>query len=423
MVWLICILSENTRNLLKHTDRLIRVDIFLAGNLPAEMQKLQYSLTCMLEEFRRLSGDHFRYEIIDPSEVQDTAEKKALVKYLTDRGIMPVNLNRRTEDETLSQQIIFPGMVVYDKEMEVGINLLQNIPGLSAEQNINHSVEMLEYELTKAIRRLTRKEEKSVAFLTGQGELTYPEVMDMANMLLYYYQVDFVGADSLALDPGRYAALIVAKPTTDFSERDKFIVDQYVMNGGRVLWCVDEVDVEHSLLKNQETIPAVYRPLNIEDLLFRYGVRINPDLLLDGNCVLMPVVTGMNGSTPVYRPGSWYYSPLLVPQTEHSVTSGLQPVRVDYANSIDMVGGEDSLKKTVLLSTSSYTAAMKTPCPVTLSIMEEKMTPDRFNRKFLPVAVAVEGNFNSLFRYRNMSGVVNAPFKMKSDDSRMIVIS
>ncbi|MEG1737145.1 MAG: GldG family protein, partial [Odoribacter sp.] len=323
MVWLICILSENTRNLLKHTDRLIRVDIFLAGNLPAEMQKLQYSLTCMLEEFRRLSGDHFRYEIIDPSEVQDTAEKKALVKYLTDRGIMPVNLNRRTEDETLSQQIIFPGMVVYDKEMEVGINLLQNIPGLSAEQNINHSVEMLEYELTKAIRRLTRKEEKSVAFLTGQGELTYPEVMDMANMLLYYYQVDFVGADSLALDPGRYAALIVAKPTTDFSERDKFIVDQYVMNGGRFLWCVDEVDVEHSLLKNQETIPAVYRPLNIEDLLFRYGVRINPDLLLDGNCVLMTVVTGMNGSTPVYRPGSWYYLPLLVPQTEHSVTSYL----------------------------------------------------------------------------------------------------
>lgn len=416
-------LSENTRSLLKKVDRVIHVDIFLAGKLPPEMQKLQYATTRLLEEFRRLSNYNFRYTIINPSEVVDTEEKKAMVKYLAERGIMPLNLNRRTEDETLSQQYIFPGAIVYDKETEVSINLLQNIPGQTSDQNINHSIEALEYELTKAVRLLTREEKKSVAFLTGHGELLYPEVMDMAKMLSYYYQVDFISPDTLAMDPLRYQVLIIARPTTDFSERDKFIVDQYAMQGGRILWCIDEVGVNHEALKEQESVFAVYRPLNLEDILFRYGVRINPDLLLDGNSVLIPVVTGMNGTSPVYRPGAWYYSPLLLPRENHPVTTGMLPVRVDYANSIDTVGGKDGLKKTVLLTTSQYAASMKTPCPVTLSITEEKMTPEKFNRKYIPVAVAVEGAFQSLFQYRNISGIMSVPFKGNSDYGRMIFIA
>lgn len=416
-------LSVQTRNLLRNTDRPVNVDIFLAGKLPAGMMRIQYSLTRMLEEFRRISGNNFRYNIIDPTDIQDKEEKKALVKYLAERGIMPVNLNRRTEDETLSRQIIFPGMIVYDQSTEVSVNLLQNVPGQTPEQNINHSVEALEYELTKAVRILMRNEVKSVAFLTGHGEIPYPEVEDMARMLAYYYQVDFVSPDSLAVDLKRYRTLIVAKPVEDFSEQDKFIIDQYAMNGGSVLWCIDEVDVDHVALKQQETVPAVFRPLNIEDLLFRYGVRINPELLLDGNSVLIPVVTGMNGNSPVYHPGTWYYSPLLYPRVPHPVTSGIQPVRVDYANSIDTVGGKDGLKKTVLLSTSQYAAAMKTPCPVTLAITEEKMTSEKFNRKFIPVAVAVEGRFKSLFQFRNKSGIVDLPFKPESEYGRMIFIA
>lgn len=416
-------LSANTTDLLKKADRAIEVDIFLAGNLPPGMQKLQYATTRMLEEFRRISGNNFRYTIIDPAEIQDKEEKQALVKYLAERGIMPVNLNRRSEDETLSRQIIFPGLIVYDKNTEVSVGLLQNVPGQNADQNINHSVEALEYELTKAVRLLMREEMKTVGFLTGHGELPYPEVMDMAKALSYYYQVDFVSPDSLAIDLNRYQSLIIAGPVNDFPERDKFIVDQYVMNGGRILWCVDEVDVKHDVLKTQETIPAVFRPLNIEDLLFRYGVRINPDLILDGNSVLIPVITGMNGNTPEYRPGAWYYSPLLQPREQHPITVGLQPVRVDYANSIDTVGAKDGLRKTVLLATSEYAAALKTPCPVTLAITEEKMTPEKFNRRFIPVAVAVEGDFKSLFQYRNMDGVVEAPFKSESGYNRMIFIA
>lgn len=416
-------LSVQTRNLLRNTDRPVNVDIFLAGKLPAGMMRIQYSLTRMLEEFRRISGNNFRYNIIDPTDIQDKEEKKALVKYLAERGIMPVNLNRRTEDETLSRQIIFPGMIVYDQSTEVSVNLLQNVPGQTPEQNINHSVEALEYELTKAVRILMRNEIKSVAFLTGHGEIPYPEVEDMARMLAYYYKVDFVSPDSLAVDLKRYRTLIVAKPVEDFSEQDKFIIDQYAMNGGSVLWCIDEVDVDHAALKQQETVPAVFRPLNIEDLLFRYGVRINPELLLDGNSVLIPVITGMNGNSPVYHPGTWYYSPLLYPRVPHPVTSGIQPVRVDYANSIDTVGGKDGLKKTVLLSTSQYAAAMKTPCPVTLAITEEKMTSEKFNRKFIPVAVAVEGRFKSLFQFRNKSGIVDLPFKPESEYGRMIFIA
>lgn len=416
-------LSENTRRLLKNVDRPVRIDIFLAGKLPPGLQKLQYALTRMLEEFRRISGNNFRYELIDPATLENMKEKKALVKYLTDRGIMPVNLNRRTADETLSQQIIFPGMIVYDQSSEISVGLLQNIAGHSAEENIIHSIEALEYGLTNAIRLLVREDMKAVGFLAGQGELPYAEVMDMAKTLAYYYRVDFVDTDSLAIGLDRYEALIVAKPTTDFTERDKYILDQYVMQGGRILWCIDEVDVEHEALKQQETVTATYRPLNIEDMLFRYGVRVNPDLLLDGNCVLLPVVTGMNGSTPQYSPGNWYYSPLLLPRLPHPVTKGIPAVRVDYANSIDTVGGNDGLKKTILLATSAHTAAMKTPCPVTLAIMEEKMTPEKFNRHNLPVAVAIEGQFASLFRFRKQEGVVNTPFREKSAYNRMIVVA
>lgn len=416
-------LSENTRQLLRGLDRGVGVDIFLAGNLPPGMQKLKYATTRMLEEFRRITGNDFRYHLIDPSEIQDKEEKKALVKYLAERGIMPVNLNRKTDDQTLSQQIIFPGLVVYDNQTEVSVDLLQNVPGLSAEDNINHSVEALEYELTKAIRLITRGEKKSVAFLTGHGELPYPEVADMAKTLLYYYNVDFVSTDSLAEDPGRYDVLIIAHPSSDFSERDKYVIDQYVMNGGRVLWCVDEVDVDREALRQQESVMAFYRPLNIEDMLFKYGVRINPELILDGTCVLIPVVTGMNGTSPVYSPGTWYYSPLLVPREHHPVTNGIHPVRVDYANSIDTVGGNDGLVKTVLLASSQYTAALKTPCPVTLSITEEKLDGKVFNQRFQPVAVMVEGMFPSLFRYRQMEGVLKEGFKPESGYNRMIVVA
>lgn len=416
-------LSDNTRQLLRGLDRGISADVFLAGNLPPEMQKLQSAAMRMLEEFGRITGNKVRYSVIDPSDIKDADEKKALARYLAERGIMPVNLNRRTEDETLSQQIIFPGMVMYDDKTEVSVNLLQSVPGQSPDDNINSSVEALEYELTKAIRLVTRVEKKSVAFLTGHGELPYPEVADMAKTLLYYYNVDFVSADSLADDLGRYDALIIARPTADFPERDKYVVDQYVMNGGRVLWCVDEAEVNHEALKEQESVMAVFRPLNVEDMLFKYGVRINPDLLLDGTCVMLPVVTGMNGTTPVYSPGTWYYSPLLLPQKYNPVTSGIQPVRVDYANSIDTVGGNPGLKKTVLLASSQHTAALKLPCPVTLSIMEEKLDGEVFREQFKPVAVMVEGVFPSLFQYRNMSGVVKQEFKPESAYNRMIVVA
>lgn len=416
-------LSDNTSRLLKNMDRSIEIDIFLSGSLPPGIQKLQYATTRMLEEFRRISGNNFRYNIIDPSEIREQEEKKALVRYLAERGIVPVSLNRRSEDETVSQQYIFPGLVMYDDKTEVSVNLLQNIPGQNSEDNINHSIEALEYELTKAIRLITRQEKKSVAFMTGHGELPYPEVMDMAKTLLYYYHVDFVSADTLADDLTRYDALIVAKPTEDFTERDKYIIDQYVMNGGRILWCVDEVDVNGELLKTQENTTAVFRPLNIEDLLFRYGVRINPELVIDGNCVLIPVMSGASGAKPEFRPAKWYYSPLLLSPENNPVTNGIAPVRVDYANSIDTVGGNDGLKKTILLTSSQYTATVKTPCVISLAMTGEKIEADKFNQRYKPVAVMVEGKFRSPFLYRKMEEVVRQPFRPESGYSRMITVA
>lgn len=413
-------LSDNTKHLLRELDRNIEIDIFLAGNLPPGMQKLQYATTRMLEEFRRITGYRVHYNIVDPTEIQDPKEQKQLAAYLVSRGILPVNLNKKSDDGRLVQQIIFPGLIVYGDSTEVSVSLLQNVPGHSGEENINSSVEALEYEITKALRLIARKDKKSVAIMTGHGELSYNELSDISRTLLYYYNVDFVSADTLAEDYNRYAALIIAKPTTDFSERDKYIIDQYAMNGGNILWCVDEVDVNEAILREQETTYAVYRPLNIEDMLFKYGVRINPDLVLDGNCVSIPVVTGMNGTIPQYNPGPWYYSPLLLPHRSNPITAGIQPVRVNYANTIDTVGGVDGLQKRILLATSRYAAALKTPCPVSLTITEEKMTPQMFNKRYLPIAVMVEGNFESLFKYRPLD---NKTFKPESGYSKMIMVA
>ncbi|MCC8174031.1 MAG: Gldg family protein [Odoribacter sp.] len=218
-------LSDNTTHLLDGLDREIGIDIFLSGNLPPGMRRLESATLQMLEEFRRITGSKLRYYSIDPSEIRDNEEKKQLVQYLASRGIMPVNLNRTTEDERLEQQIIFPGLIAYDDSTEVSISLLQNVPGYNGDENINHSIEALEYELTKAVRLITRQEKKSVAFLTGQGELPYLEVSDMAGVLLHYYNVDFVSTDSLGIDLERYDALIIAKPLEDFSEKDKYVID------------------------------------------------------------------------------------------------------------------------------------------------------------------------------------------------------
>lgn len=418
-------LSENTRELLKDLNHgNIGVDIFLEGNLPSGMQRLQYATTRMLEEFNRVTGGRVRYNLVDPGQVTDKEEKKAMVRYLAERGIMPVNLNRKSEDETLSQQIIFPGLVMYDDSTEVSVNLLQNRPGFDGTENIHNSIEALEYELTNALRLITHKEKKSVAFLTGHGELPYEELTDIAQTLLYYYNVDFISADTLATDLNGYEVVVIAKPSTDLPERDKYILDQYVMNGGHLLWCIDEVEVDHEALKQQESVFAGYRPLGIEDMLFKYGVRINPELLLDGNCVLIPVMTGMKGNTPDFRPAPWYYSPLLLPGKNNPVTSGIQPVRVDYANSIDTVGGTDGLRKTVLLATSQYTAALKTPCPVSISITEEKMDSRMFNKSFQTVALLVEGQFSSLYQYNRRSDAnISTPFKPQSPVTSMIFIA
>ncbi len=416
-------LSENTQNLLERLDRPVEVDLFLAGSLPPGIRKLQYATTRMLEEFRRLTGNRLNYRLIDPMEIRDPEERKMLLDYLRERGILPLNLNRLTEDETLQQQIIFPALVVYDDSTEVSVPLLQNLPVYSADENINHSIEALEYELTKALRLLVRKEKKSVAFLMGQGELPWLAVSDAAQLLQYYYQVDFVDPDTLGADPERYHALIVAKPSERFTERDKYIIDQYIMRGGRVLWCVDEVEMRHEALQEQETVFAVSRPLNIEDLLFKYGIRINPELLVDGNGVRIPVVTGMNGATPVYTPAPWYYWPLLYPAGRHPVTAGIQPVKVEYANTIDTIGG-NGLKKTVLLASSPHSGVLKTPSPVSLSIVEEKMTEEKFNRRYLPVAVLVEGNFQSMFRFnRRADAAVTGEFRAESGYNRMIVVA
>ncbi|MDR0982578.1 MAG: gliding motility-associated ABC transporter substrate-binding protein GldG [Culturomica sp.] len=416
-------LSENTRKLLENLDKPVKVEIFLAGNLPPAIQRIQHAATAMLDEFNRLSDNRIQYVVVDPAKITKTDEKKQLVRYLADVGINPVNLSRTTEDEQLSQQIIFPGIFMYNDEKGTNINLLKNIPGYSPDENINYSVEILEYDLTNALRAITNEERKSIGFLTGQGEYTYRELEDIATTLSYYYQVDFVNIDTVGTDISHYSALIIAGPSERFSEKDKYIIDQYLMQGGRLLWCIDEVDVRNEKLYESATTYAIYKPLNVEDMFFKYGLRVNPDVVIDGNCAMVKINTALIGNPPQYATVPWYFSPL-VSNRHNPITSGLLPIRLDYANSIDTLGGSKQLKKTVILTSSQHAALVKTPAPISLYITEEKMSADKFNRSNVPVAVMVEGIFPSLFQFnRRYEGSVNESFRSESLYSKIIVVA
>jgi len=416
-------LSEHTQEFMENLDREVYFEIYLDGNLPPAFNRLKQRTCELLEELSSISGGKIYYRTKNPSAIADNKQKKKLVNKLVSMGIQPTNINRKTSEENLSQQLIFPGIILWDKKTETSINLLKNNPSLNAEDNINNSIEALECEIISAIRLLCRKELKNIGFLTGHGELSKQETADIGNTLSHFYHVERTKCADIQKDINKYSALVIAKPRKDFSEEDKYVIDQYVMHGGKILWLIDQVDAHIDSLRHKENILAMYRPINLEDMLFHYVARINSNLVLDGRSALIPVKTSLPGEAPKFSPVPWYYSPLVVPENSHPIGKNINPVRFDFTNSIDTVGDNPDIKKEVLLRSSKYTRLAKVPCRVSMKIIEEKMTPERFNKKHKILGLLLSGNFTSIFRFRNLPENNKISFKQKSSSTKMIVIS
>ena len=417
-------LSRPTRQVLSHLKNDIYIQVYLEGEIPIPLKRLKRSVGEMLDEFRIASGRKIDYEFINPSGGKDARQREAQYQTLEKNGLNPIRLETGDSEGGSSQKIIFPGMIVNYNGIEVPVNFLNNSTP-SSEQNILRSVEGLEYEMIQTIATLSSDTINKVAFIEGHGEIPEIETADITMNLARFFTIDrgVIGGKPGILD--KYAAVVIAGPEKVFNESDKLVLDQYLMNGGKMLWLIDEVAVNSDSLRFGTTV-GLYRPLNIEDQLFRYGARINPAIVQDIECVPIRLMVMSGGTRQQAITAPWIYYPLLQPAANHPITRNLNRVEGEFVNYIDTVGLDPVIRKKILLSTSEYSRTVSPP--VMISLKEAEMTPVEkdFNKQNLPVAVLLEGVFTSAFKNRMVSNLTddrNLRIRTESKETRMIVIA
>ncbi len=412
--------SQEAVDLLSGT---IAIDVLLEGNLPAEFVRLQRETRLLLEQFQdRNPGISFVF--VNP--VADNDNPAAVHERLQQIGLKPANVTTR-ESGRVSQELLYPWAMVTFGERTEKVPLLKNQLGATTEQRVNSSIETLEYAFADAFSKLGTGSRKRVAVLRGHGELEDIYLSDYLNTLQEYYEVSLFRLDSVSGDPNgllkdlrSYDAALIAKPTEPFSEPEKLLMDQYMVSGGKTLWLIDGVAMEmDSLLSGGGQSLAIARDLNLGDLLFRYGIRINPDLIADLYCAQIVLATG-EGRDAQYNPLPWMYHPMLLSGEDHPINKNVEALRMQFASSIDTVG--TAYKKTILYASSPRSRAEGTPQLIGLDILGREPDPSKFNAGSLPTAVLVEGAFRSAYANRTRA-LELTDYKQEGGANKMIVVS
>ncbi|PTN09950.1 gliding motility-associated ABC transporter substrate-binding protein GldG [Mangrovibacterium marinum] len=417
-------LSPVSKEMLTGLDAPLKVDLYLAGDLPPGFRQLQQAVAEKVQDLDAWAAQSVRLELRDPYEISNTDKRNKLFNQLVALGIQPTDLRQSQEQGTVTK-LIFPGAVIRYGDQTIGVNLLKNNPSLAAEQNLNNSIETLEFELMNVIRQLLQGEKPEVVFLTGQGELSEAETWDIRSSLSENFRVTEKTAGQLLATDSLARAVIIADPSRPFGEQEKFWIDQYLMRGGNLLWLFDPVQVSLDSLSRGETTIAFPRDLNLMDQLFKYGVRVNPDLLQDVECILIPVNTSPVASQPKFSPAPWYYSPLLTPADDHVISRNLNSLKSEFVSSIDTVGRNPEVHKSVILHTSPYSRKVGTPEEISLRSINSPPARELFQQSNIPVGVLLEGQFPSVFANR-MTNQLNSPgiqVLTKSKSARMIVLA
>ena len=407
-------LSETTKDALRQLDDYVYFKVYLEGDFPPGFKKLRRETKEMLDEFRAYSK-YIDYEFINPSEGNDRAEIEEGYKLLYQAGLNPTNLIDQNPDGSTKQMIIWPGALVsYGNETEIAIDLLETQLGQSSEESLNASMQNLEFRLLDAIKKVTRSKKPSIAFIEGHGELTENEVYDITQTLEQSYHVtrgEIAGKVDALIErhenPNgqvnaaiKYDAIIIAKPTEPFDEKDKFLIDQYIMHGGKVLWLVEPVFATMDSLTSQESTIGVDMDLNLDDMLFRYGVRLNRNLLLDMNCAALPIRTGQMAGQAQLEFYRWFYFPLVQAASKHPLVRNMNAIKLDFVSSIDATTSDGNIVKTPLLKTSDYTKISGAPVFITLAMLRQNPDKRMFPERGQNVAYLLKGNFPSLYANR-----------------------
>lgn len=417
-------LSEISKDLVKTLENPADAELFLAGELPPGLRKLQQAINEKIADLNGFASKPIRLKITDPYKITSTEKRNAFFEQLADKGIRPIDF-RQTSDAGVSTRLIFPGAIISCGEKNIAINFLKNNPSFTGEVNLNHSIENIEFEIVDAFRKLLSEKKPVIAFLTGHDELNSWELHDISLSLSGEYEVIQVTIDELAINDMKINCLIIPGPSLAFEESEKLIIDQFIMKGGNTMWLVDPVQVSLDSLSKGQTTLAFPRNLNLDDQLFRYGVRLNYNLLQDVVCAKILVNTAPPGNNPRFSPQSWFYSPLLTPSDRHPISRNLNVVLTEFVSSVDTVSGGGDVKKSVILSTSPYSRIVRTPASISLENINNPPARELFNQPFIPVGVLLEGIFVSNFRNRMVESFsdFNGVLLAESKPARMIVIA
>lgn len=431
-------LSEPTKQLLRNLDDIVYFEIFLDGEFPAGFKRLQRETREMLDQFRAYS-DNIQYEFINPSASSDELERNDVYRRLVERGLNPTDLQVKTNDGS-SQQIIFPGGIVSHKSKELPLELLKTQMGLPPEEVLNNSIQNLEFNIVNTIRKLTINKRPKLAIIEGHGELEHLEMADITYALNEYYTISRVRLDGklnslsdreLSKDSinvhvaNKFDAIIIAKPDSAFSEKDKFIIDQFIMRGGRVLWLIDPVFTSMDSIQHADFTMGIINDINLNDQLFNYGVRLNTNLVMDLNALPIPLKTGQIGGAPQIDFFPWYYFPVIYPMSNHPIVKNLNAIKTEFVSSIDTINIK-GIKKSILLTSSQYARTVNTPVFITLEILQDDLDRRMFNEEYIPIAGLLEGKFESLYKNRvppELRDSKDVDFMEYSEPTKMIVVA
>ena len=434
-------LSNTTKETLQQLDDYVYFKVYLEGDFPAGFKKLRRETKEMLDEFRAYSK-FIDYEFINPSAGSDPAEINETYKLLYQSGLNPTDLTIQGSDGSSKQMIIWPGALVsYHNNTEIAIDLLENQLGQSSEAALNASMQNLEFRLVDAIRKVTRLKKPTVGFIDGHGELSENEVYDIFQSLSQNYNVGWVRIDGKIdalmhrTEPNAqgevkafpsFDAIVIAKPTELFDERDKVLIDQYIMHGGKVLWLVEPVYATMDSLTYQESTIGVEQDLNLDDMLFKYGVRLNRNLLLDLNCAPLPIRTGQVAGQPQLEFYRWFYFPLVQAASNHPLVRNMNAIKLDFVSSMDAVNSDGDVVKTPLLKTSDYTKISGAPVFISLAMLKQNPDKRMFPSRGQNVAYLLKGTFQSLYANRipvEIEESEEMQFRAESKNTAMIVVA
>ena len=416
-------ISPISKNILNNLDDDLQVTVYLEGDFPAGFKRLRNSTKDLLSDLQAYSNGKLHYGFTNPS-LGDAKAQELSYQQLTEKGIEPTNLSVKTE-EGLSQKTIFPAALITYKGQQIPVKLLQNRAGASPEEVLNNSIQNLEYAFVSAIKKLSSGGKPRIGFTEGHGELTDLQLNDAMKSLGDGYEVGrvdlkvipFAGLDKLKL-------LIIPKPNTAFTEAEKYKIDYFVMRGGRVFWAIDQVNAELDSLRGAGEQLAFPKKLNLDDLLFKYGARINYNLVADMNCVQIPVNVGDVAGQGQVQLLPWLFYPLFIPTSTHPVVKNLDGIRSEFSSTIDIIDVKN-IRKQVILTTSPFNRIIEAPTLLSLQMVEQEPNPKDFQSSPKPVAVLLEGSFASNFKNRPQpEGLEGNPIiPEKGKFTRMIVMA